>query len=211
MTDVAILGASGYTALELIKILLRHPEANISALTTRQEGQPHIAEFHPSLTGRIDLVCESLSPSQIAARCECVFSALPHTASMAIVPELLAAGCRVVDLSGDHAHLPVGVERARVVREPLNVVGEGQLLVTHGAGVVDDPQDIDLVVVQLIEDIRLRSVGRALASKRDRALRRHAVFDDQETTVLSGLDPGGEEPHADLGVFAWRDRHSVRG
>jgi N-acetyl-gamma-glutamyl-phosphate reductase len=102
MTDVAILGASGYTALELIKLLLRHPSARITALTTRQEGNPRVAEFHPSLSGRIDLPCEMLTAAQLAERAECVFSALPHTASMAVVPELLQKGCRVVDLSADY-------------------------------------------------------------------------------------------------------------
>jgi N-acetyl-gamma-glutamyl-phosphate reductase len=102
MTDVAILGASGYTALELIKILLQHPRVRITALTTRQEGSPRVADFHPSLTGRIDLPCESLAAAQVAERAECVFSALPHTASLEVVPELLEAGRRVIDLSADY-------------------------------------------------------------------------------------------------------------
>lgn len=102
MIRVGIVGATGYTALELIKILLEHPRARITALTTRQEGTPRVAEFHPSLTGRIDLPCENLSPAQVAQRAECVFSALPHTASMEVVPALLEAGCRVVDLSADY-------------------------------------------------------------------------------------------------------------
>ena len=55
MTRIAILGATGYTALELIKILLRHPGAEIVAVTSRQEGQPPIAMIHPSLTDRLDL------------------------------------------------------------------------------------------------------------------------------------------------------------
>ncbi len=55
MTRIAILGATGYTAVELIKLLLRHPEAEIVAVTSRQEGNPPIAMIHPSLTGRLDL------------------------------------------------------------------------------------------------------------------------------------------------------------
>ncbi len=62
MTRIAILGATGYTALELIKILLRHPGAEIVAVTSRQEGQPPIAMIHPSLTGRLDLRLEDLAP-----------------------------------------------------------------------------------------------------------------------------------------------------
>ena len=64
MTRIAILGATGYTALELIKILLRHPEAEIVAVTSRQEGQPPIAMIHPSLTGRLDLRLEDLEPGR---------------------------------------------------------------------------------------------------------------------------------------------------
>ena len=55
MTRVAILGGTGYSALELIKILLRHPEAEITAITSRQEDNPHVAMVHPSLAGRLDV------------------------------------------------------------------------------------------------------------------------------------------------------------
>jgi N-acetyl-gamma-glutamyl-phosphate reductase len=102
MTRIAILGATGYTALELIKILLRHPGAEIVAVTSRQEGQPHIAIIHPSLTGRVDLRLEDLSPAEVAARAECVFSCLPHGASATVIPHLLDAGSRVVDFSADY-------------------------------------------------------------------------------------------------------------
>jgi N-acetyl-gamma-glutamyl-phosphate reductase len=102
MTRIAILGATGYTALELVKILLRHPEADIVAVTSRQEGQPPIAMIHPSLTGRLDLRLEDLSPAEVAARAECVFSCLPHGASATVIPHLLDAGARVVDFSADY-------------------------------------------------------------------------------------------------------------
>jgi N-acetyl-gamma-glutamyl-phosphate reductase len=102
MTRIAILGATGYTALELMKILLRHPGAEIVAVTSRQEGQPHVAMIHPSLTGRVDLRLEDLSPAEVAARAECVFSCLPHGASAAVIPAVLSAGCRVVDFSADY-------------------------------------------------------------------------------------------------------------
>ncbi len=102
MIDVAILGASGYTALELIRILLRHPEVKITALTTRQDDSPPIGAVHPSLSGRLDLNCENLSPAEVADRAKFVFCALPHVASMEAVPTLLSSGCRVVDLSADY-------------------------------------------------------------------------------------------------------------
>ncbi len=102
MTRVAILGATGYTALELIKLLLRHPEAEITTLTSRQEGSPHVASLHPSLVGRLDLHAEDLGAVAVASRADCVFSCLPHGASATVVPHLLAAGARVIDFSADY-------------------------------------------------------------------------------------------------------------
>lgn len=101
MTTIAILGATGYTALELIKILLRHPEAEITALTSREDTRP-VGQVHPSLSGRLDLSLENLSPREIADRAQCVFSCLPHAASAKVVPELLDCGAKVVDFSADY-------------------------------------------------------------------------------------------------------------
>jgi N-acetyl-gamma-glutamyl-phosphate reductase len=103
MTKVAILGGSGYTALELIKILLRHPHVEIAAVTSRQRDMPHLAELHPSLTGRIDLRCELFDVERLTTNgVQCVFSCLPHGASMVTVPALLQRGLRVIDLSADY-------------------------------------------------------------------------------------------------------------
>ncbi len=102
MIRVGIIGATGYTGLELIKLLLHHPEVEIVALTSRQEGQPSIAEVHPQLTGRLDLRLENIPPAELAGRCDCVFSCLPHAASAEAVVELLGAGVRVVDFSADY-------------------------------------------------------------------------------------------------------------
>lgn len=99
---VGILGATGYTALELIKLLLRHPHAKITALTSRQEGKPHITATHPQLVGRLDGHLEDLSADELARRCDCVFGCLPHVASAEAIVPLLAAGVRVVDLSADY-------------------------------------------------------------------------------------------------------------
>ncbi len=102
MIDVAILGATGYTAVELIKLLLRHPQARITAVTSRQDGRPAISTVHPSLVGRLDLPLEDLSPKEIAARAACVFSCLPHAASAEVVSQLLDAGATVIDFSADY-------------------------------------------------------------------------------------------------------------
>ncbi|NOZ40554.1 MAG: N-acetyl-gamma-glutamyl-phosphate reductase [Planctomycetes bacterium] len=102
MIRIAILGATGYTARELLGLLLRHPEVEVRALTTRQETQPHVAEVHPSLRGRLDLKLENLTTAEVAKRADCVFGCLPHAASAAVISELLDAGCRVVDFSADY-------------------------------------------------------------------------------------------------------------
>src|SRR6185295_18251276 len=102
MIRVAILGASGYSALELLRILLRHPDVQITALTTRQTESRHVGQVHPSLAGRLDLRLENLSAGQVAERADCVFCCLPHGASAAAVAELLPRGKKVVDLSADY-------------------------------------------------------------------------------------------------------------
>ena len=102
MIDVAVLGATGYTALELVKILLRHPEVRITVATSSKDGQPPISTVHPSLVGRLEIPLEDLEPAEVAARASCVFSCLPHTASASVVPALLDAGATVIDFSADY-------------------------------------------------------------------------------------------------------------
>src|SRR5206468_8330202 len=99
---IGILGATGYTALELIRLLLRHPGAKIEVLTSRQEGRPHVSSIHPSLTGRLDLRLEDIGPEQVAERCECAFLCLPHAASAESAKALLARIVLVIDFSADY-------------------------------------------------------------------------------------------------------------
>ncbi len=102
MTRIAVVGAAGYTALEVIKILIRHPGAEIVAVTDRHDGRPHVGAIHPSLNGRLDLCVENLTPAEVAARAECVFLCLPHGVSSSMVPSLLDGGTRIVDFSADY-------------------------------------------------------------------------------------------------------------
>ena len=100
---VAILGGSGYTALELIKIFLRHPGVQIEAVTSRQEGTPLVGEVHPSLLQRTNLRLENLDAAGLKARgVQCAFGCLPHGASQSMLPSLLDQGIRIVDLSADY-------------------------------------------------------------------------------------------------------------
>jgi N-acetyl-gamma-glutamyl-phosphate reductase len=130
MVRVAILGASGYSALELMKLLLRHPQAEITALTTRSTDAKHVGEVHPALADRLDLKLENLSPSQLAERADCVFCCLPHGASAAAVAELVPRGKKVVDLSADYRLNDAaeyerwyGVKHPDAARMPTTVYG----------------------------------------------------------------------------------------
>lgn len=102
MLKVAVVGASGYTGVELVRLLVGHPEIEITSVTSRQhEGLP-ISQVFPTLTGFCDLVCEALDVTAIAAKAELIFTALPHQSAMEVIPDFLAAGCKVVDLSADY-------------------------------------------------------------------------------------------------------------
>ncbi len=101
MTNVAILGGSGYTAVELIKILLRHPHAKIVAVTSRDAQL--VSDYHPSLLGRLDLNCEPFDADALKAKgVRVAFGCLPHGASIEAVAPLIERGIRVVDLSADY-------------------------------------------------------------------------------------------------------------
>jgi len=102
MITVAIVGASGYTGLELIRLLDRHPEVMITSVTSEQSAGKPISDLFPSLRGRCELLLEPLDPAVIAAKAELIFTALPHQAAMAVVPTFLEVGRKVVDLSADY-------------------------------------------------------------------------------------------------------------
>ncbi|MBN1852803.1 MAG: N-acetyl-gamma-glutamyl-phosphate reductase [Pirellulales bacterium] len=99
---IAILGARGYTARQLIELLLRHPGVEITCLSTRDSDRPPLAEVHPVFAGRLDLRLENSTPDSVADQADCVFSCLPHAASAAFVAQLLDRGLRVVDFSADY-------------------------------------------------------------------------------------------------------------
>lgn len=103
MTKVAVIGGSGYTARELIAILLRHPHTDIVAVTSRADGSPRISELHPVFRGRFDLRCCPFdADALVKLGVECAFGCLPHGVSMEVLPALLDRGIRVIDLSADY-------------------------------------------------------------------------------------------------------------
>uniref|UniRef100_A0A7C5AKW4 N-acetyl-gamma-glutamyl-phosphate reductase n=1 Tax=Desulfobacca acetoxidans TaxID=60893 RepID=A0A7C5AKW4_9BACT len=98
---VAVFGASGYTGLELLRLLARHPGVELTAVTSREyQGRP-VDQVFPALARLVDLAFVSPDPKTVAAQAEAVFLAVPHQTAMSLVPELLQRGSRVVDLSAD--------------------------------------------------------------------------------------------------------------
>lgn len=101
MIKVAIIGGSGYTGLELMRLLARHPGVELTVVTSREfEGKPVSAVF-PALAGICPLNFSWPDPAKVSEEAELVFVALPHQTAMAVIPTLLAAGAKVVDLSAD--------------------------------------------------------------------------------------------------------------
>jgi len=101
MINVGIIGASGYTGAELARILCNHPEVRITAATSRQNAGRPLSEIFPSLRGKVDIICENLSPAELCKKADFFFTAVPHKTAMDLVPDLLATGKKVVDLSAD--------------------------------------------------------------------------------------------------------------
>ncbi|NVJ53317.1 MAG: N-acetyl-gamma-glutamyl-phosphate reductase [Campylobacteraceae bacterium] len=99
--NVAIIGASGYTGLELIKILINHPTFNISYIAN-STGEENVQDLHPCLKDVIDVEVSKADAKEVAKVADLAFLALPHKTSMSFAKELLDLGVKVVDLSADY-------------------------------------------------------------------------------------------------------------
>ena len=102
MIRVAIIGASGYTGAESIRILLQHNEAEIVYLSALPEECGHVADIFPQFKGRCDLKIEPLDLDKLAGLADLALCCLPHKVSMQFVPKLLDAGLKVIDFSADY-------------------------------------------------------------------------------------------------------------
>ncbi|MDY6823227.1 MAG: N-acetyl-gamma-glutamyl-phosphate reductase [Thermodesulfobacteriota bacterium] len=101
MIRAAVVGGTGYAGAELVRLLAGHPDVEITALTSRQYTDKPFTEVYPALKGMVDLMCGQYAPEKVCAGTDVVFIALPHKLPMALVPDILDHGCRVVDLSAD--------------------------------------------------------------------------------------------------------------
>ncbi len=100
--DIGIIGGSGYTGGELLRLLAQHPEANIRAVTSRSRKGQKVSDTHTHLRKIYDIEFEELSAEDVASRSDIVFTAVPHGTAMQVVPELLDSGVKVIDLSADY-------------------------------------------------------------------------------------------------------------
>jgi N-acetyl-gamma-glutamyl-phosphate reductase len=102
MLRISIVGGSGYTGSELIRILSGHPEAEITALTSERFVGMRSSEVFPFLRGLNDITFTKFSAEEVSEESDIVFLALPHKEAMAVVPLFLEKGKRVIDLSADY-------------------------------------------------------------------------------------------------------------
>jgi len=96
-----ILGVSGYTGREAFSLLLKHPGVSLSYVAANNT-QGAMSEIYPEFLNCTSLVCQKLDIKKAVEKCDVVFLALPHTESMNVVPKLLKAGLKVIDLSADY-------------------------------------------------------------------------------------------------------------
>ena len=101
MIKIGIAGASGYTGLELIRLLVGHPGVELTVLTSETFQGQNIAEVFPSLNGIVDLELRPLD-NNITKDCQVLFLALPHTMAMSKLPDYLQSDCKIIDLSADY-------------------------------------------------------------------------------------------------------------
>lgn len=100
MIKIGIVGGTGYTGVELLRLLAQHPGAEIVSITSRGDAGMSVSEMFPSLRGRVDLKFEDPAAANLAA-CDLVFFATPNGVAMQQAPALLEAGVRVIDLAAD--------------------------------------------------------------------------------------------------------------
>ena len=100
MIKVGIVGGTGYTGVELLRLLAQHPQADLQVITSRSEAGSAVSAMFPNLRGVVDLAFSDIDPT-LLRRCDVVFFATPNGTAMTMVRDLLDAGVRVIDLAAD--------------------------------------------------------------------------------------------------------------
>ncbi len=106
---VGVVGATGYTGEELVRILADHPGVEVTYTSGREERSVKIQEIFPYLNNKLDLECKTFSPEEALEKSDLIFLSLPHTVSMGFAPIFLKAKKKVVDVSADYRLKDIGV------------------------------------------------------------------------------------------------------
>ena len=102
MLRVGIYGGSGYTGQELLRLLLKHPQAEVLVTTSRRYKGTPVSQIYPAFEGLTNLVFTDAAPDELVGKVDIVFSCLPHGDAMSVIPAFIKAGQRVIDLSADY-------------------------------------------------------------------------------------------------------------
>ena len=108
MIKAAVLGATGYAGIELVRLLSMHPQTEIKILGSQSFDGQRISEVYPNFKGILEKECEKTDIDKVA-ECDVAFTALPHGASKEVIPEIIKRGVKVIDLSGDFRYDDVSV------------------------------------------------------------------------------------------------------
>lgn len=100
MIKAGIVGGTGYTGVELLRLLVAHPQIELAVITSRSEAGQAVSSLYPNLRGHVDLPFSEPDPAELS-KCDVVFFATPNGTAMKMVPELLDAGVKVIDLAAD--------------------------------------------------------------------------------------------------------------
>ena len=101
MVKIGIVGGTGYTGVELLRILASHPDADVRAITSRGEAGTRVVDMFASLRGHYDKLSFTAPNATDLKACDVVFFATPHGVAMAQARELVGAGVRIIDLAAD--------------------------------------------------------------------------------------------------------------
>jgi LysW-gamma-L-alpha-aminoadipyl-6-phosphate/LysW-L-glutamyl-5-phosphate reductase len=102
MMRIGIIGGSGYVGSELLRLLLMHPQAEVTMVTSRQSVGEFVFNVHPNLRGLTQLKFVPMDISEMQKNCDLIFAATPHGGSVNLVPKILEAGLKVIDMSADY-------------------------------------------------------------------------------------------------------------
>ncbi len=107
--NVGIMGGTGYAAAELIRLLLKHPNVNLTKIASIDHVGKNVGTVHRNFGNNLNYTFENIPAAEMGKHCELVFLSLPHTVSAGMTPELIKAGVKIIDLSGDYRILDVNI------------------------------------------------------------------------------------------------------